>query len=235
MYNVSELYTQELYSGARHRIRGLISMHNEIMALGDVNMKGGVRTEIRCTESENVFAIGQLYTGTVELTLISDTLRREELRGASIMLEFAAGSSEYIPLGSWTITDPQRTDEHTIAIRGADCISKLDVPITDNTVGNIKVAARMAMVRRLTGVEFAQTVAELTEMSGIDLENRFGSTFAPTCRAEVAYLAQLMGCIAYADRFGRIAFRKIGTSPVLTIPAELRHKASLCEYSYGIS
>lgn len=235
MYDVSAEYLSAISRRSMQHIIGMITLLDGRQIALDENIIGRPSFNTQCTEDVENFAIGQLYTGEVELSIKMPDIERSQLRGGTVVLLFrVTGAEDRVPLGVWTITDPQRTDEHTIAIRGADCISKLDVPITDNTVGNIKVAARMAMVRRLTGVEFAQTVAELTEMSGIDLENRFGSTFAPTCRAEVAYLAQLMGCIAYADRFGRIAFRKIGTSPVLTIPAELRHKASLCEYSYGI-
>ena len=236
MYNVSQLYRDELYNeGNLHHIRGTLTMlSGDVLDLDDSTLRSDIRFEKRCTENEESFAIGQLYTGTVSFTLISDDLRRDELRGGEIYLEFAAGSSEYIPLGLWTVTEPERTDSHTISVTGADCINKLDVLISDNTVGAIKPAARLRMVTRLTGVEFAQTVDELCELSGIDLYNRWGTTFASTCRQEVAFLAQLMGCIAYADRAGRIVFRRIGTASVLTIPATLRHSVRLNEYSYGI-
>ena len=236
MYEVSQLYRDELYTeGNIQHIRGTLTLlSGDVITLDDSTLRDDIRTEKRCTENEEMFAIGQLYTGTVSFTLVSDDLRRDELRGGEITLEFSAGASEWIPLGVWTVTEPQRTDSHTISVTGADCINKLDVPIPDNTVGAIKPAARLKMVTRLTGVEFAQTIDELCALSGIDLYNRWGTTFAATCRQEVAFIAQLMGCIAYADREGRIVFRRTGTASVLTIPAGLRHSVKLNEYSFGI-
>ncbi|MDE7098777.1 MAG: hypothetical protein K2O60_06490 [Ruminococcus sp.] len=234
MYDISAEYIQAIESKKLQHIKGRIrTKYGKDIELNDKNLVGEVSYSRQCTSDESAFGIGQLYTGTAQITIKSGNIDRENLRGGSLYLEWCVHEHSWIPLGKWKITNPTRTSENLISITAQDCIGDLDVPINDNYVGAITLEARLEKVKQLTGVEFAQTAEEIKELIG-DTGVIFGTTFCSTCRAEVAAIAGYMGGIAFADRYGRIKFRKFGTAPVLTIPADLRHKISVSEYNFGV-
>lgn len=239
MYQVSQEFRQLLGQGVIHRIRGTVKLINdEIIVLSEDNIKHPTLSK-QCTYDTDSFAVGQLYTGTVEFTLLgAETLQREILRGGTVQLEFGLdGINEWVPLGIWNITDPQRGSEISIVIRGVDNTSKLDVEIPYKNVGHIRMTDRIRTVENLTGLEFAQTTAEISALAGTDVTDMavFGTTYCSTCRAEVGAIAQFIGGIAYIDRAGKIAFRKFGdNSGEYVIPASKRFRADLSEYSYKV-
>lgn len=236
MYDLSAEYIQAIESGKIQKIEGRIRpKYGQDIILDDKNLVGEVSYSRQCTANESEFGIGQLYTGTAQITIKSGTIDRENLRGGALYLKWRVDVNgfDWIPLGKWKITNPTRTSEDMISITAQDCIGDLDVPVNDNSVGVITLETRLKKVQQLTGVEFAQTAEEIRELIG-DTGAIFGTTFCSTCRAEVAAIAGYMGGIAFADRSGKIKFRRFGTASVLTIPADLRHKISVSEYSFGI-
>ena len=240
MYSVTQQFRTLLTSGAIQHIRGTITLVNgDTITLTDDNVKRPSVSK-QCTSDADSMGIGQLYTGTIELTLLGETdLQRELLRGGTISLEFGLeGIAETVPLGIWNISDPQRGSENSIIIRGVDNTSRLDVPISYKTVGHITMINRINTIKALTGLEFAQTIAELSALAGasVTANSVFGTSYCSTCRAEVAAIAQFIGGIAYFDRTGKIAFRKLGdNSGEYIIPAARRFKADLSEYSYKVT
>lgn len=234
MYDVSSEFIRAVERGEIQHIQGkIVTSYGRQVLLGEQNLVGEVSYSRQCTSNESEFGIGQLYAGTAKITVESADLSRDELRGGTLMLSWCVDQFDWIPVGEWTITSPERISENLISITATDCIGLLDVPINDNFVGAIKLEARINKVRDLTGVDFAQTSDEIRELMGGG-NMLFGSSFCSTCRAEISAIAGFMGGFAYADRQNRIRFRKIGTSPVLTIPAELRHSIKLSEYMFGI-
>lgn len=240
MYSVTPQFRTLLDSGAIQHIRGAVTLINgETITLTDDNVKRPTFSKQSTAEAESM-GIGQMYTGTVELTLLGATsMQRELLRGGTVSLEFGLdGLDEWVPLGVWNITDPQRASADSIVIRGTDNTERLDVPITDSTVGHIMMKARMAMVTKLTGVQFAQTLEEISALAGIDVTDNavFGTTFTTSCRTEVCAIAKFIGGFAYIDRQGRIAFRRFGDQQLAAaIPASRRFRADLSEYSYQVT
>lgn len=234
MLETTQEYKEAIARHEKHHIFGAINTKSgERIYLEEDVLKGEPSYKRQCTLSEDEFGIGQMYTGTANITADLPGMRREDLRGGTLWLEFRAGQSEFITLGSWTITDPRRDASGYISITAADCISKLDVPINDNYVGAITLESRMEKVTELTGVTFAQTPREIYEMIG-GLSIYFGSRYRNSCRAEVAAIAQLIGGFACDDRNGRIIFKKFGKEPVISIPADERHGVSLAEYTFGL-
>ena len=234
MYDLSAEYIQALERGEIQHIHGKIQpIYGATIDLNEENLIGEVSYSRQCTANESEFGIGQLYTGTAQISVKSGNIDRENLRGGTLVLEWCVDKFDWIMLGTWKITEPKRTSENVISITATDCIGDLDVPINDNYVGAITLEARMNKVTELTGVQFAQTAEEIKELIG-DTGRIFGSSFCSTCRAEVLAIAGYMGGIAFADRQNRIKFRRIGKIPVLTIPAELRHSINLSEYTFGI-
>ena len=234
MYNLSSEYLEALERGEIQHISGQINpVYGGTIFLDENNLIGEVSYSRQCTANESEFGIGQLYTGTAEISVKSGDIDRESLRGGTLVLKWAVHGFDWILLGTWKITDPKRTSENVITITAQDCTGDLDVPINDNFVGAITLEARLEKIKSLTGVQFAQTAEEIKELIG-NTGIIFGSYFCPTCRAEVAAIAGFMGGIAVANRQNKLEFRKFGTAPVLEIPADLRHKISLSEYSFGI-
>lgn len=230
---VKAAFLEAVEAGNVQHIRGQLSYSGGSTPIGpDDLLSAGY--EKQCVTDADTFGIGQLYTGTVEIEIACSRLRYAYIAGGTLRLEFgmtlASGAIEYIPIGQWTVTDPERSAEGILTVRGVDCISKLDVPITDSYVGVVYMSGMMRRVTELTGVEFAQTAQEL--IGGDD--EPYGSSFPATCRAVVSAIAEYIGGIAFADRYGRIAFRRLSSAPVLTIPANLRHSIRLGEYSCGI-
>ena len=238
MYQISSAFREALYNQGRvHRIRGsLTELSGTVIDLTDKICNDQVTIRKQCVSDEQRFGVGQLYTGALEMTIELDIENREELRGGEITLEFGVvGIDEWIPLGVWKVTDPQRSTQNLIKLKAADTISRLDVPISDPYVGTVYMSGMMRKVTELTGVEFAQTAEQIMALTSAPEDYEpWGSNFPATCRAVVSAIAEYIGGIAYADRRGRIAFRRLGTAPVLTIPAALRHSAQLGEYSCGV-
>lgn len=234
MYDVSDEFIKALESGKTQHIQGRIRLkYGETIYLDDKNLVGEVSYSRQCTTNENEFGIGQLYAGTAEITVKSEKIGSLKLLAGRLSLSWRVDGFDWIPLGEWTITKPERTSENLISITATDCIGRLNTAINDDFVGVVTIEARMKKVTELTGVEFAQTADEIKKLIGYG-STVFGSSFCSTCRAEVAAIAEFMGGFAYADREDRIKFRKIGTSPVLKIPAGLRHSIKLSEYTFGI-
>ena len=238
MYQMSNAFKEAFYDQSKvHRIRGsLTELSGAVIDLADKIWDDKVEIRKQCVCDEKIFAFGQMYTGELNFSAVIPEINREDIRGAEVTLELGVeGVDEWLPLGVWTITDPQRSAEGVLTIRGVDCTAKLDVPIPDSYVGTVYLSGMMRRVTELTGVEFAQTPEEVMAIVGeTDGYEPWGSSFPATCRAAVVAIAQYIGGIAYADRQGRIAFRQFGSSTVLTIPASLRHSIRLGEYSCGV-
>lgn len=201
-----------------------------------------IRIELQCTSETDSFSIGELYTGSVEFTLLdTQDISRDDLKGGTAVLSFKLDDdniTDTIPLGVWTITDPQRSTNGSIVVRGVDNTYKLDTAIPAQAPAFYTFQACMNIVEEYSGLQFAQTIAELSELAGRDISgNRaFSSKLYATCRAEVRAMAEYIGGIAYIDRNGDIAFRKYGdNATLLEIPANKRFKANLKEYTCEVA
>ena len=86
-------------------------------------------------------------------------------------------------------------------------------------------------------MEFAQNIEEIQKVAGdsVDVINGVWAThFLDTCWGEVKAIAQFLGCFVFANREGKIEFRKFGTHSILTIPAEKRFSAKISDYQYSV-
>lgn len=240
MYSVSTAFRTALESGAAQKIKGTVILKDDTdyVVLSDSNISKPTITR-QCTTSADSFGYAELYTSTVSVKVLGvPELVREDLRDGKITLQFGVeGVNEWVPLGTWNITEPQRDTGDAILINGVDNTAKLDVPISDNSPGAIKFKTRMDEIESLTGLSFAQTAQEILDVGGVteSLDRIYGSTFCATCRAELIAMAQFIGGCVYINRSGEIEFRKYGdNSYVPTIPANKRFKADLREYSYRV-
>ena len=240
MYSVSTAFRTALESGAAQKIKGTIILQNgtTYVTLSAGNISKPTITR-QCTTSADCFGYAELYTSTVSVKVLGmPDLLREDLRNGQVTLQFGVeGSTEWVPLGIWTITEPQRDTGDAILIKGVDGTAKLDVAITDREPGAIKLKTRMDKIEELTGLSFAQTPQQILAVGGVteNINGIFGSTFCSTCRAELISIAQFIGGVAYINRNGEIEFRKYADNTYIpTIPANRRFKADLKEYSYRV-
>ena len=236
-------FNQAVESGAIQHLRGTIGFGNgDKIYFGDwsedrhpVDIIGTPSYNKQCTSNTDVFGVGQLYTGTARVTLALEERRADELRGAELTMEFGIeGFDERIPLGRWTVSDPKRDSVSQVTISAVDCIAKLGVEITDKYVGVLPLAGRMAKVEELTGIEFAQTEQEITALMDYAGGIPRGSSYCKTCRDEITAIAQMIGGFAFANREGKLEFRRFGSDMVWQIRPEYRQNAKLSEYTYCV-
>ena len=252
MYVVSQEFRELMDSQAQQMLKGTITLKNgSTIQLTEDNINKPSFTR-QCTTQPDVFNFGQMYTSTVTIKVLGrPELLRQDLRSGTIQLWFSVvglNAEEWVLLGTWNITDPQRDSGDAIIIKGTDNTSKLDVPIENNKLlwyGNLE--RHLKLIKSMTGLSFvgdngddvSGTIAILAELSGMNLvgnPNRMsGTERCKTCRDEVNAIAQFCGLTAYIDREGRIAFRKLGDNIIHTqIPANMRHKINLSEYSLRV-
>lgn len=239
-------YRTAIDSGAIQHIRGTLKLASgtEIdLAAGD-HIDGTPRIDQKCVESDDTFMFGQMYVGTLDIILNNIAYGSSgAFRGAQITLDFGVETGEdtveWVPLGVWDITSVDKLiGDHKWQIKAADRLNRLRTAINDNTVGIIKLPAIIDSIKQIANVEFQQTVDQIAALIGRPANNIRCVEFSSTCWEEVRQIAQLMGGFAFANRAGKIEFRKFrtasGSSPVLTIPADHRHSFKPSEGVYKV-
>ena len=235
-------YRTAIDSGAIQHIRGTLKLASgtEIdLAAGD-HIDGTPQIDQKCVENDDTFMFGQMYVGTLDIILDNIAYGSSgAFRGAQITLDFGVETGEdtveWLPLGVWDITSVDKLiGDHKWQIKAADRLNRLRTAINDNTVGIIKLSAIIDSVKQIANVEFQQTVDQIAALIGKPANNIRCVEFSSTCWEEVRQIAQLMGGFAFANRAGKIEFRKFGTSPVLTISADKRHNFKPPESVYKV-
>lgn len=245
MYEVTQAYRTAIDGGAIEHIKGTITFASgDTLSIPDeangIYIEGDPQTETRCVESEDTFMFGQLYIGSVELTIRLPGASQSMFTGAELSLDFGvdvAGSEEpeWVPLGVWDIASAERGAADKWDIRGLDRLNRLRGDFNIDTVGRCYLEYSMRIITERTGVEFAQTAAQIAALAGVYPENFYGIYYPQTYWDEVQMIAQVVGGFAFVNRSGEIEFRKFGTSPVLTIHGDRRYNIRLAERPYSVA
>ena len=246
MYNfngdeeLKKQFFQEIENSSVQKISGKITrIDGKIIYLGEKNLLDDVSINYQCTSDENIFNFGEMYVGSAEIMVNLSEEDVNLVQGGELQLNFSLQDifNECIPMGVWDIVSVKRDTNGIVKIKGYDHLNRLNVPITDNTIGAIFIKSALKQVSKDAKVEFAQTAEELQEIFG-DIIQAFAPSFYSNCWQEVKAIAQFLGCFVFANREGKIEFRNFSSTPVLDIPAERRFstKISDCQYSVkGIS
>lgn len=198
----------------------------------------------QCVEDTDNFAFGQLYVGTVEITVSMTGISEEAFRSGELELSFGveiSGSSEpeWVPLGIWDISEAVCTSKsgetRQIRITALDRLERLKRKCSYTGIGLLYLETIMEIIAEDTGLEFAQTASEVLALIGKPRGLVFRAKMSETCWDEVKQISQLVGGFACTDRQGRIVFRTFAQDPVLTIPASKRHSAQISENSYALN
>lgn len=245
MYSVTQAYLNAIDNNAVQHIRGVITFASgDTLSIPDeangIYIEGDPHTETRCVESEDTFMFGQLYIGSVELIIRLPGASQSMFTGAELSLDFGvevAGSEEpeWVPLGVWDIASAERGAADKWDIRGLDRLNRLRGDFNIDTVGRCYLEYSMRIITERTGVEFAQTAAQIAALAGVYPENFYGIYYPQTYWDEVQMIAQVVGGFAFVNRSGEIEFRKFGSTPVLTIHGDRRHNIRLAERPYSVA
>ena len=229
-------FFQEIENSSVQKISGKITrIDGEIIYLGEKNLLDDVSINYQCTSDENIFNFGEMYVGSAEIMVNLSEEDVNLVQGGELQLNFSLQDifNECIPMGVWDIVSVERDTNGIVKIKGYDHLNRLNVPITDNTIGAIYMKSALKQVSRDAKVEFAQTIEELQEIFGEAIQS-FASSFYSSCWDEVKAIAQFLGCFVFANREGKIEFRNFSSTPVLDIPAEKRFSTKISDYQYSV-
>jgi hypothetical protein len=207
------------------------------LTVDDNTIVGTPTIDSRCIADEEVFNFGEMYIGELNIRIKNDEARAVELVGGEVRLSFGVDTTMgriTIPLGVWDIAEARRDNVHFLSITGHDHMARLVTPVGIDDIGVISLSTILNIVESAAGIEFAQTAAQITQMIAISAFNGTCVHFDVTCWDEVREIAQIIGGFAFANREGKIEFRRFGTESVLTIPASRRFRAELQEGDYGV-
>lgn len=242
MYKVSEAFRSALDSGAVQHIRGAIYIAgtDEVYRqLTEDDFIDAPQYSRQIVENPDTFNIGELYVGTVELSLsVPKNTQEFSFYGYEIALEFSVeGVDEWIPLGRWDITDAKKQSETKFFISGSDHLARLQCKTNNNLVAVITLQNVLDYISEIANVKFTQTAAEIKSMIkaeyGLDPYLFHTLKYAETCWDEVRMIAQLIGGFAFANRHGEIEFKRL-TKVGRTITADERFSAELANFTYGV-
>ncbi|MDE6424606.1 MAG: hypothetical protein K2K89_00455 [Ruminococcus sp.] len=232
-------FLQSIENSDIQHIKGTLRRLDGVMInLDENNLLDGIRCESQCTENEEIFNFGEMYVGSAEVKAIISAEDINLIRGGELRLYFRTESLiKWIPLGIWDIISAEYEIKNILKIKGYDYLNRLNVPVTSHAIGAIFIESVLRRVAKDAGVEFAQTIEEIQKVAGdsVDIVNGVWSThFLDTCLDEVKAIAQFLGCFAFANRDGKIEFRRFKANPVMTIPAEKRFSAKISDYQYNV-
>lgn len=237
MYPVTNAYKRAIEAKAIEHIRGSIRKNSgAVIELNDVNLKGSPRVEMRCTANEESFNIGEMYIGIAEALVILPNTHQNELSGGELRIETGvttADGIEWIPMGVWDISSANRTAGDEITVRGEDRLCRLKKPL-EREVGVVILGKLLNHISELCGVEFAQTAEEIAAIAGLLPEDIRAITTPPTCWETVRMIAQFIGGFTFANREGKIEFRRFSNTSCLSIDADDRHSMRLSEYDISV-
>lgn len=237
MYPVTESFRSAIGMQAKQHIRGRIRKNSGAeIELDDSNLKGSPRVEMQCTADKEAFGIGEMYIGIAEALVILPGTNRNELPGGELMLEAGVtttGGIEWIPMGVWDISSAERTAGDEMTVRGEDRLNRLKKPL-EREVGVVILGKLLNHISELCSVKFAQTAEEIAAAAGLLPEDIRAITTPPTCWETVRMIAQFIGGFAFANREGKIEFRRFSNAPCQSIDADDRHNLRLSEYDISV-
>ena len=234
MYPVSEEYLAAIQDSARsYYFEGCITTKLGVkypFANKDIVKGSGYITNQCCGSNE--IEIGSVYAAELGITLYT-SIDRYTLEGATITLSFfleiSEGKYEEVPLGIFEISEANRTI-NCLAIKAYDYMLRFDKDF-GNKVTSGTAYDLLALACEECKVELAHTQEEIESWNnakillGIYSENDIESW-----RDVIFYVAQVLGCFATINRFGKLELRKYGNVSVMDIPNTQRFSSSFSDF-----
>lgn len=232
MYNVSEEYKQQINETRRHTIKAAILPYSHIYEIDITkNLCGEISKYTQCVENSETLGIGSVYQGELIFSVKPSASFPSNLWNARVNMQFGlileSGETEWIPLGAYYIRELEKT-AGIYKFKALDRMSELDVETWINSGQSHTFAESMTKITELTGVEFSQTIDEITELAGFPIWQYYSFGEYETCRDILKEMAQFVGGFAFINRDDKIEFKRLdNTTPVAEIPANRRHSLAI--------
>lgn len=228
MYPVSDAFMQAIKSNTRkYYWTGTITTSDKkIYEFGNKDIvKGSGYISRQCCGNSEI-ELGSVYAAELGISLFCD-IDRYTLDGAEIKLWFhlllGDGSTESIPMGVFYVAEANRRIK-TLELKAYDGMLNLDKAFNKG-LSSAAPYEFLSLLSKACHVELAQTKEEIevlpngTELLGIYQDNDIESW-----RDFLYYLAQMLGCFAVIDRYGKLCLTSYRSTPVMAI--DIRHRFS---------
>lgn len=233
MYNVSDKYYNAVYVSpvVKSTITGSIVVdETTTIDLADKDIiTGSLKIDNKCVNGDN-FEYGAVYQGELSVTLMLAVDRYklyEKPISFTVHQQLADGTKEDVPLGIFTITDPQWSQK-LLAIKAVDSMEKFDIDIAESFFGSIYDVLSTACDK--CGMELAQTEAQLKALTNGEVQYSCYNTQVTTYRDLLAYIAKCTCTFATINRDGKLELRPYGTEVVREVPISRRNNTVIADY-----
>lgn len=225
MYNVTEEYMEALKKPShKWKLRGTIGN----AAFTEANVLTGSLSAIRqCSEGSEV-KIGSVYISQLKGTFLSVPVDRNTWYGSLVEIEEGLETEngyEYVPIGIFIVDEATYTAAG-VQITAYDMMSKLDRTFpADTTQGT--AWSIYSLICHDCGVVPGMTQAQIEALpNGNTPLSLYADNDIETYRDVLSWLAQTLGCFAYADRDGTIKLKQYGSGEVDSLGTYRRFKTS---------
>ena len=170
-----------------------------------------------CADGKDV-RFGSARIGQLDIKFCGLGITRGEWRGRQLALEYglqlADGTTEYIPIGSFTIAKADWTDTG-VNITAYDCLAGFDVPFTASTTSGY-IFDLLELAETLTGITNGRTTAECSRLpNGREYLGLYPKNDIKTVRDFVSWAASAVGGFVTAGRDGSFLVRSFAESELV--------------------
>jgi len=228
VYPVSDAFIQAIKSNTRkYYWTGTITTSDKkIYEFGNKDIvKGSGYISRQCCGNSEI-ELGSVYAAELGISLFCD-IDRYTLDGAEIKLWFhlllGDGSTESIPMGVFYVAEANRRIK-TLELKAYDGMLNLDKAFNKG-LSSAAPYEFLSLLSKACHVELAQTKEEIEALpNGTELLGIYQDNDIESWRDFLYYLAQMLGCFAVIDRYGKLCLTSYGSTPVMAI--DIRHRFS---------
>lgn len=228
MYPVSDAFMQAIKSNTRkYYWTGTITTSDKkIYEFGNEDIvKGSGYISRQCCGNSEI-ELGSVYAAELGISLFCD-IDRYTLDDAEIKLWFHLllddGSTESIPMGVFYVAEANRRIK-TLELKAYDGMLNLDKAFNKG-LSSAAPYEFLSLLSKACHVELAQTKEEIEALpNGTELLGIYQDNDIESWRDFLYYLAQMLGCFAVIDRYGKLCLTSYGSTPVMAI--DIRHRFS---------
>lgn len=227
MIKQSDAYYAALYESSivKSYITGeIVALTGEVYEIQNSDIiPGSLSKNNKCVNGSS-FEFGAVFQGELDVTLRKE-LDRYKIKDGSISFTehryLADGTVCDVAIGKFYIAQTQRSSK-LITIKATDRMDSLDADIEDNVVGT--PYELLSFMAEKTGVELAQTEAEISALPNGTLSFSVYIDMVETWRDMVAYLGLLLGTFAVMTVEDKLEMRAYHLQSDLTIPVAKRKR-----------
>lgn len=233
MFNVDNKYIDKLKTGILEDkyITGTIKLlSGEIIPLDNsVFSSGSVSIDNSCSNNADL-VIGSAYIGQLKINLYGDYDRYSIISaeaGAIITLQYNYAEN-VIPLGVFNVYECTKRGKN-LSIKAYDNMTKLNKNLGSDNF-NAPAYSLIQYICEKCNVELANTEEELLTFINATQVCNVSTEKFNTYQEVISEIAELMCCIVYADRAGKIFFKKFSTESVFELTREMRKSITAADY-----